>query len=79
MKIFFDTNVAIDYMARRKDFFQNAALIVEYCRTNKCKILVSALSFATASYVMSAHHKMSDENNRIQLNFNENQLLKYIF
>ena len=62
MKIFFDTNVAIDYMTRRKDFFQNDALIVEYCRTNKCKILVSALSFATASYVMSAHHKMSDEN-----------------
>lgn len=68
MKVFLDTNVAIDYMARRKDFFQNAALVVEYCRNKKHKMLVSALSFATASYIMSAHHKMTDEN--IKTTFN---------
>ena len=68
MKVFLDTNVALDYMARRKDFFQNAALVVEYCLNKKHKMLVSSLSFATASYIMSAHHKMTDEN--IKTTFN---------
>ncbi len=68
MKVFLDTNVALDYMARRKDFFQNAALVVEYCLNKKHKMLVSSLSFATASYIMSNHHKMSDDN--IKATFN---------
>ncbi|MBO7440656.1 MAG: hypothetical protein J6U21_13365 [Bacteroidales bacterium] len=49
-------------MARRKDFFQNAGLVVAYCIDKKHKLLASALTFATASYIMSAHHKMTDEN-----------------
>ena len=59
MNVFIDTNVAIDFMARRKDFFENAALVIEYCRLKNHKVLISSLAFATASYILSQHHKMS--------------------
>ncbi|MBR4677934.1 MAG: PIN domain-containing protein [Bacteroidales bacterium] len=57
--IFLDTNVFIDYLAQRKDFYEPAVQVIEFCTKKKIKVLVSALSFATASYVMSAHNKMA--------------------
>lgn len=60
-KVFLDTNVLIDYLARRGQFFQPAAQIVQLGQDNKCKLLVSALSFATASFILESHHKLSNE------------------
>lgn len=57
-KVFLDTNVVIDYLARRSKFFQPAAQIIQLGQNRKCELLVSALSFATASFILEAHHKL---------------------
>lgn len=57
--VFLDTNVFIDYLAQREGFYENAEHVIALCVRRHYKVLVSALSFATASYILSAHHKMS--------------------
>ncbi len=59
-RIFIDTNILLDFLARRGDFFIPAWNVISRCKRGD-KILVSALSFATASYVLEAHHKKSPE------------------
>lgn len=59
MRVFLDTNILIDYLAHRQQFYQNAALTISACGDNGFQMLVSALSFATASYIMSEHNKMT--------------------
>ena len=60
-KVFLDTNIFIDYLARRGQFFKPAAQIVQLGLDRKCELLVSALSFATASFILESHHKLSNE------------------
>lgn len=60
--VFLDTNILIDCLSRRQPFYQNAAYIITSCEENGYRILISSLSFATASYVLENHHKMSSEN-----------------
>lgn len=59
-RIFIDTNILIDFLARRGNFFYPACSVVSRA-TRGDIILVSALSFATASYVLSVHHKISSD------------------
>ncbi len=61
IKVFLDTNILIDYLAQRTNFYQNAARIVSICRNSGFKTLISSLSFATASYILSARNKLSSE------------------
>ncbi len=58
INVFIDTNILIDYLARRKTFFEAAALIIQLGKKKKCNLQVSSLSFATASFIMQAHYKM---------------------
>ena len=60
-KVFLDTNVLIDYLARRGQFFEPAAQIVQLGQQRSCEILVSALSFATASFILESHNKLSND------------------
>ena len=48
-KVFLDTNILIDYLARRGQFFEPAAQIVQLGQQHEFGLLVSAMSFATAS------------------------------
>jgi len=57
--VFLDTNVLIDCLSHRQPFCRNAAYIITSCEEKGYRILISALSFATASYVLEAHHKKS--------------------
>lgn len=59
-RIFIDTNILIDFLARRGEFFTPAWGVLSRCKQGD-KLLVSALAFATASYVMENHHKLSQE------------------
>ena len=59
MKIFLDTNILIDYLSRREPFFEPAALLLQLGKRKKCQLMVSSLSFATASFILQAHYKMS--------------------
>ncbi len=60
-KVFLDTNVLIDYLGRREKFFDSAARIIQLGKLRKFEILVSALSFATASFILESHYKFSHE------------------
>ena len=60
-KVFLDTNVLIDYFGRRGQFFEPAAQIVQLGQQHSCQVLVSALSFATASFILESHHKLSND------------------
>ena len=60
-KVFLDTNILIDYLARRGQFFEPAAQIVQLGQQHEFGLLVSAMSFATASFILEAHHKLSNE------------------
>ena len=60
-KVFLDTNVLIDYLARRGQFFETAAQIVQLGQLREFDLLVSAMSFATASFILQAHHKLTND------------------
>lgn len=61
MRIFIDTNVFIDYLSHREPFFEPAALILQLGKRKKCQLMISALSFATASFILQAHYHLSPE------------------
>lgn len=50
--IFIDTNVLIDFLGEREQFYNSAALIVSRADRNEICLQVSSLSFATASYIL---------------------------
>lgn len=60
-RIFIDTNILLDFLARRGDFFNPAWRVISRSKKGDT-ILVSAMTFATASYILASHHKMSNEN-----------------
>lgn len=55
-KVFLDTNVLVDYLAQRSDFFDDATRIVSLAINRKIKLYVASMSFATASYLMAKHY-----------------------
>ena len=59
--VFLDTNILIDCLSHRQPFYQNAAYIITSCEEKGYRILISALSFATASYLLETHYKKSPD------------------
>lgn len=55
-RVFLDTNVLVDYLAHRPDFFDNATIIVSLAINKKIKLYAASMSFATASYLMAKHY-----------------------
>ena len=55
--VFLDTNIFIDFLAHRGNFYEPAALIVSLGIQDKIQLQLSSLSFATASYILSQHNK----------------------
>ena len=58
-KVFLDTNILIDFFASRRDYI-SASTIVTMAKEGRFQLLVSSLSFATASYIMNAHHRKTN-------------------
>lgn len=56
IRAFLDTNVIVDYLAKREKFYENAAIIISLAKHKKIKIYVASMSFATASYLMAKHY-----------------------
>lgn len=48
-KVFLDTNIIVDYMAHRADFYNNAAIIISLAKHKKIKLYVASMSFATSA------------------------------
>ena len=51
MKVFLDTNVLLDYLEQRKDFYEDALAIFRLAALGKIEILVTDLSFANIKYI----------------------------
>ncbi|MBO4985590.1 MAG: PIN domain-containing protein [Bacteroides sp.] len=52
MKLFLDTNVVVDFCARREPFFQDAATIIDMGYRKEVELIISALTFVNVAYVL---------------------------
>ena len=52
-KLFIDTNIVIDLLAKRAPFYENAAKLFSLADRGKVKLFVSALTFANTNYILS--------------------------
>lgn len=52
MKIFLDTNIIIDLLAKRELFYKDAAVLLTLADKKKIKLFVSALTFANTNYIL---------------------------
>jgi predicted nucleic-acid-binding protein len=55
-KVFLDTNVLVDFLAKRNDFYKDAAIIMTLGKRKEIKLYVASMSFATSSYLMSKYY-----------------------
>ena len=56
MKLFLDTNVVIDYLAKRQPFAEDACQMIMMCCQRKYELCISALSFTTIYYVLKRQY-----------------------
>jgi len=54
-KLLVDTNIIIDLLAKREEFYEPAAQLFSLADQNKVKLYVCSLSFANAHYILSRH------------------------
>lgn len=52
VKVFLDTNVIVDFLAVREEFYSNAAIIMSLGLNKKIKLQAAAMSFGTVSYLL---------------------------
>lgn len=55
MKVFLDTNVILDLLAKRIPFFEAAAEIMTLALEKRIELYVSSLSFVTVYYLLHKH------------------------
>lgn len=55
-KAFIDTNVLIDFLGERDPFYDAAARIVSRADRKEIELMVSSLSYATASYILMRYN-----------------------
>lgn len=52
MKVFLDTNVVVDFCAKREKFFPSAAKIIDMCISGDIDLSASSLTFINVAYIM---------------------------
>ena len=55
-RVFLDTNLVLDLLGFREPFYEHAAKIATLADQGKIKLLASALTFATANYILAKYH-----------------------
>lgn len=60
MTVFFDTNVMIDILGRRQQFCRPSLQIMSLADRGILRICFSAMSYATASFILSRDNKQMD-------------------
>lgn len=63
-----DTNIIIDLLARRKDFYQEAQELFTLADENKVKLYISSLTFADTHYVLTKELN-ADEARKVLIKF----------
>ena len=56
-RVFVDTNIVIDLLARREPFYRSAQELFTRADRKKLQLSISALTFANAYYSILRHHK----------------------
>ncbi len=59
-QLFVDTNIVLDLLAQRADFFQEAQELFTRADLNKVELTISALTFANTHYILSKHLKLEE-------------------
>ena len=59
-KVFVDTNVIIDLLAKHEPFYKDAQDLFTLSDKNEIQLCISSLSFANAYYSIGKHHKEVD-------------------
>lgn len=52
MRIFVDTNVVMDFLARRGDFYEPAAIIFQLAKEGTVRLVASSLTIVNCAYLM---------------------------
>lgn len=52
-RLLIDTNIVIDLLAKRQEFYEEAATLFSLSDKNEIKLLISALTFANTSYILT--------------------------
>jgi predicted nucleic acid-binding protein len=55
-KVFLDTNIVLDLLGFREPFYEHAAKIATLADQGKIQLFASALSFATANYILAKYY-----------------------
>lgn len=54
-KVLIDTNIIIDLLSKRKDFYYDAAELMSSADKNEIQLFISSLTIANANYILSKH------------------------
>lgn len=67
-KLLVDTNVVVDLLARREDFFEEAQELFTLADAKQVRLFVSSLTLANTHYLLAKQHKL-DEARKILIKF----------
>jgi predicted nucleic acid-binding protein len=67
-KLLVDTNIVVDLLSRREDFYREAQDLFTLSDEGKVKLLVSSLTFANTHYLLN-RYKNKDEARKILIKF----------
>lgn len=59
-KLLVDTNIVIDLLSKREEFFQEAQELFTLADNNEVVLFVSALTFANTHYLLAKYHKLDE-------------------
>lgn len=59
-KLFIDTNIVIDLLQKREDFYQEAQEVFTLADRKKVKLYISSLTIANTHFLLSKHYSSDD-------------------
>lgn len=59
-RLLVDTNIVIDLLSKREEFFHDAQELFTLADNKKVELFVSALTFANTHYLLSKYQKLDD-------------------
>ena len=66
MKIFWDTNVMLDFLGERDPFYISAAKIATLADKRELTVIASALSYATVSYFLTKYEGLEKTKDKLR-------------
>jgi len=66
MKLFWDTNVMLDFLGERDPFYISSAKIATLADKREIKIFASALSYATISYFLTKYEGLKKTKDKLR-------------